>query len=165
MSVDDIADAARSNKMTLYRHFESKNALIAEYVRKLAVEQDCAWEGLTNRFRGEPLGALKAWIDLVAGSLSSDHYRGCPLANAAVEIAEIDHPARSIIEEHKQRQRDRLVPVCRDAGFVESERLADQIFLLIEGARVNVQATGRRGPGSRIRELLLALLASSKRTN
>ena len=36
VSVDEIAAAARTNKMTLYRHFRSKDLLIAEYLRARA---------------------------------------------------------------------------------------------------------------------------------
>ncbi len=33
VTVDDIAAAAQTNKMTLYRHFASKDLLVAEYLR------------------------------------------------------------------------------------------------------------------------------------
>ena len=35
VSVDEIAAAAETNKMTLYRHFESRDLLIAEYLKTL----------------------------------------------------------------------------------------------------------------------------------
>ena len=46
VGVEAIADAAGTNKMTLYRHFESKDALVAEYLRGLAEEKHDIWTAL-----------------------------------------------------------------------------------------------------------------------
>ena len=85
------------------------------------------------------------------------------MANAAVEFPEKDHPARVVIEESKKEQCNRLVKLCRDAGFLEPERLAEELFLLFEGACVNVQSLGRTGPGSRFAERAFALMDSHPR--
>ena len=44
VSVEAIVDAALTNKMTLYRHFKSKDDLIVAYVNQLASEGDIVWE-------------------------------------------------------------------------------------------------------------------------
>jgi hypothetical protein len=85
------------------------------------------------------------------------------MANAAVEFPEKNHPARVVIEESKKEQCNRLVKLCRDAGFLEPERLAEELFLLFEGACVNVQSLGRNGPGARFTERAYALMDSHPR--
>jgi hypothetical protein len=85
--------------------------------------------------------------------------RGCALANAAVELADKDHPARKVIEEVKRGQRDRLVRLCR-AAVLEPEFLADELFLLLEGARVSAQSVGRDGPAARLVRMGEAIIAS-----
>ena len=45
VGVEAIAEAAGTNKMTLYRHFESKDELVAEYLRRLATEAEASWGG------------------------------------------------------------------------------------------------------------------------
>lgn len=99
----------------------------------------------------------------MAGHMCDADNRGCPLANAAVELADRGHPARAVIEEHKSHQREQLMRLCRDAGFQEPERLADEIFLLLEGASVSMQSEGGKGPSTRVGEMLCALLRSSPR--
>ena len=51
--------------------------------------------------------------------------RGCTMANAAVEIAEADHPARRFIEERKAAYRVRLTALCAAAGAAQADLLAD----------------------------------------
>jgi AcrR family transcriptional regulator len=163
VSVDEIAAAAQSNKMTLYRHFESKDQLVAEYLRSL---NDYAVTRDAEAIRGHPGDAyaqLCALIARVADDLCAADLRGCPMANAAVEFPQKDHPARKVIEESKQQQCDRLTKLCRDAGFDEPEQLAEDLFLLFEGACVNVQSQGRCGPGSRFKDRAFGLIKSARR--
>jgi hypothetical protein len=68
--------------------------------------------------------------------LAAPDERGCALANAAIELADKDHPARRVIEEFKRAHRMRLVQLSQDAGLSEPEMLADELHLLLEGARV-----------------------------
>ncbi len=68
--------------------------------------------------------------------------RGCPLANAAVELPEKDHPARRVIEDFKTAQRVKLIELCRAGGLREPDMLADELSLLLEGARVSAQSVG-----------------------
>jgi AcrR family transcriptional regulator len=163
VSVDEIAAAADTNKMTLYRHFESKDLLIAEYLRTLAREADVQWNELARAYPGEPLAQLRTWVECIASMMAKSGDRGCALANAAVELPEKDHPARAVIEEHKTHQREQLAALCGAAGFENPEQLADQIFLLLEGARVNLQSVGHEGPGTRVGAMLCSLLSSAPR--
>ena len=158
VSVDEIAAHAGTNKMTLYRHFESKDRLIAEYLRQLAAETDASWSELARTYPNAPRAQLEAWLRRLSEGMSDPSNRGCALANAAVEIPEKDHPARQVIEQHKRHQREHIASLCRGAGFKDPDKLADEIFLLLEGARVNMQSVGREGPCHRMGALFKALL-------
>jgi AcrR family transcriptional regulator len=160
VSVDEIAAAAQTNKMTLYRHFQSKDLLIAEYVRALAADADAQWDELARAHPRDPKAQLQAWIAQTGETLATVGGRGCAVANAAVEIPDKDHPARPIIEQHKTHMRENLVELCREAKLKKPEQLADEIFLIAEGARVNLQSVGSGGPGTRFCEMACALIAS-----
>jgi hypothetical protein len=68
-----------------------------------------------------------------------------------------------VVEAHKRKQRERLVALVREAGYTRPERVADELFLLIEGARVSLQSVGPAGPGARLYALAEGLLATAPR--
>ncbi|QKC93167.1 TetR/AcrR family transcriptional regulator [Mesorhizobium sp. NZP2234] len=159
VGVDAITEAAGTNKMTLYRHFESKDELIVECLRANAAKAGAMWDTFEAEFPGDKLAQLHAWIRKAAAMLNADG-RGCDMANAAAELTEPDHPARLVIKELKEAQRERLVTLCRDAGIGQAELLADTLSLLFEGARVSVQTVGAEGPSTQFVRMAEGLVVS-----
>ena len=39
--------------------------------------------------------------------------------------------------------------LCRDIGLKDPERVAEELFLMLEGARNSLQSVGAAGPGAR----------------
>jgi AcrR family transcriptional regulator len=147
VGVDAIAEAADTNKMTLYRHFGSKDELIVACLFTAAAEEQKRWGDLAISFPGDAQRQLRGWVEMAAVSAFEDA-RGCDIANAAIELAAGDHPARKVIEQFKTNYRDRLAQLCRKAGVRDADLLADALCLLLEGARVSWQSVGPNGPAA-----------------
>ena len=159
VGVDAIAEAAGTNKMTLYRHFGSKDHLILEYLNYKGKKSDEAWAEIEAAHPDDPVGQLYGFVDKAAQFIAEDE-RGCDLANAAVELTEEGHPGLRVIEEFKVRQRDRLARLCQAAGASQPDLLADALVLLIEGARISRRSVGTGGPSANLAQTSKAVIAS-----
>jgi AcrR family transcriptional regulator len=137
VGIDAIAAQADTTKMSLYRSFPSKDELVAEWLRDHDAKFWQTWDALSQKHSGAPRKQLQAAFGLLAKHVSDPGARGCPMANAAVEITEKDHPARRVIEAHKSKLRQRLAELCQRTGASEAALLADELFLLMEGAQVS----------------------------
>ena len=106
---------------------------------------------------------MRGWLKEMAARVGSDDERGCALANAAVELPEKEHPARRVIETFKTAQRRRIIELCSAADLTDPEMLADELFLLLEGARVTAQSIGRDGLSDRFVRMGEAMIAAHER--
>ena len=150
VGVETIAEEAKTTKMSLYRSFPSKDELVAEWLRDHDIKFWQTWDATSRRFPANPRKQLKAAFTLLAKHVVDPQARGCPMANAAVELTDKDHPARKVIEAHKAKLRTRLAEMCARLGARKPRLLADQLFLLMEGAQVSTQILGVRGPARNV---------------
>jgi len=150
VGVETIAVEAKTTKMSLYRSFPSKDELVAEWLRDHDIRFWQTWDATSRRFPANPRKQLKAAFTLLAKHVIDPQARGCPMANAAVELTDKDHPARKVIEAHKAKLRTRLAEMCARLGARKPRLLADQLFLLMEGAQVSTQILGVRGPAKNV---------------
>jgi AcrR family transcriptional regulator len=160
VGVEAIAAAADTNKMTLYRHFESKDALIAEWVKGIVAEKERSWDELRAAHPGDPVAQLVEWSRRTAATLAELEERGSPIHNALAELPEPDHPARREIDEYRQRDHKRILALCREAGFTDPELAADQFYFLLEGAKSCVSCIGLKRVGQHLIRLVDSMVAT-----
>lgn len=149
VGVEAIAAEAETTKMSLYRNFPSKDVLVAEWLRDHDARFWQTWDAMSRKYPGDPRKQLQTAFGLLSKHVSDPSARGCPMANAAVEITDRDHPARKVIETHKVTLRTRLAQLCREVGAREPALLADELFLLMEGAQISI-VLGVRGPARNV---------------
>jgi len=163
VGVEAIAETAGTNKMTLYRHFASKDELVAEWVRGIVDQKEAEWDDIAAQHPGDPQEQLVDWSRRVAKKFAEMEERGSTLGNALAELPEPDHPARRVIDGHRLREHERIRRVCREAGFPEPELAADQFYFLLEGAKACVHCIGLKRVGEHLMRSVDALVAAHRR--
>src|SRR5215813_2774228 len=101
IGVDAIADAAGSNKMTLYRHFGSKDDLLVACIEKAAIEAEALWTELETAHPGDAAAQLQDWVRRAGEFITIDH-GNCELLDAAAQLVESDHPAHLMIKQSRK---------------------------------------------------------------
>lgn len=155
VGVQAIAERAETTKMAIYRHFDTKDALVAEWLRILAADYHAAFDRVETEHPGRPREQILGLARFIAEGLPTLSHRGCPFINSLAELPDRSHPARQVIEEHKARQTRRLVGMCADAGLPDPEQAAAEITFALEGAQVSTQ----NGSIDRVGERLLRIVA------
>jgi AcrR family transcriptional regulator len=134
IGVDTVVEQSGVSKTSLYRLFDSKDALIAAF----AAEKDrlfwAWWDRLEERHAGDPRALLEALLSGVAQRIGHSTYRGCPFLNLAAEFADDNHPGRVVARDNKEEMRARLATIVAKLGVGDPNRTASQIALIINGA-------------------------------
>jgi AcrR family transcriptional regulator len=162
IGVEAIAEAADTNKMTLYRHFPSKDELIAEWARGIVDEKEKVWDELAAKHPNDPHAQLTEWSHRVADKLAAMERRGSMLANALAELPDKDHPARRVIQAHKLREHKHIRQLCEQAGFQDPDLAANLFYMLLEGAFSCIQCTGMKRIGEDLIRLVDLMVANSR---
>jgi AcrR family transcriptional regulator len=139
VGVDAVVKRAGVNKMSLYRQFESKDALMLHYLAGREVRFWNYFDASLAKHPGKPREQLKqVFIDL-AERAQKPGYRGCPFVNIAVEFPDPEHPVRGVVAENKNQLMTRLLELATQAGARDPQALANGVALLIEGGYTATQ--------------------------
>jgi AcrR family transcriptional regulator len=139
VGVDLVVEKAGVAKTSLYRHFRTKDDLIAAFLQREDEDFWGTWDRVAAQYTDEPAAELDAHLGWIGERVGRPNYRGCPQINVAAEFPEIDHPARKVAATHKRQMRQRLKRIAQQLGVARSDELAGQLSLLINGAFVSSQ--------------------------
>ncbi len=163
VGVEAIAEAAQTNKMTLYRYFDSKDELITEWVRGIVAHKEEDWKDLNAKHRGDPEGQLQDWSRRTAAQLRAMEERGSALGNAFAELPDPNHPARRVMKEHKLRAHKRVVRLCKAAGFPDPAFSANLFTMMLEGAHSCGTCVGMRQIGEHLVRVVDRMVENNRR--
>src|SRR6267154_2707006 len=116
IGVDTVVERSGVSKTTLYRLFESKDALITAF----AAEQDRLfwvwWDRVEEQHADDPRALLDALLSGIAKRIGHPAYRGCPFLNLATELPDPSHPGRVVAAGNKEEMRKRLAAIVARLG-------------------------------------------------
>ncbi|HYU57201.1 MAG TPA: TetR/AcrR family transcriptional regulator [Actinomycetota bacterium] len=159
VGVDTIIAESGVAKMTLYRHFRSKDELIAAYLER-ADRYLLQWiEGLIAP-HADPRDALIGVFDGVAKLASSPECLGCAFVGAAAEFPEPEHPGHRVALGHKRAVAASLRELAEAAGATDPDELADELLLVMDGAWSASRVFGPGNHGRRAAEAARTLIGA-----
>jgi len=136
IGIDTVVEQSGVSKTSLYRVFDSKDALICAF----AAEKDqlfwAWWDGVEEQHTEDPRALLDALLSGIAKRIAHPAFRGCPFLNLATEFPDENHPGRVIARNNKEELRARLATIVARLGVSDPNRTASQIMLIINGAYV-----------------------------
>ncbi|MGA3228290.1 MAG: helix-turn-helix domain-containing protein [Acidobacteriaceae bacterium] len=139
VGVDLVVEEAGVAKTSLYRHFRTKDDLIAAFLHREDEDFWKCWDNTRQRHHSDAEAELEAQLKWIGERVSRPNYRGCPQLNVAAEFPDLDHPARAVATAHKRELRRRLRDLAERLGAKRPDELAAQLSLLINGAFVSSQ--------------------------
>ena len=142
-SIRQIASEAGVTEGALYRHFESKDELVCEALkRRHGWELDTFMKAVNEISAGDPRQTLLALFDVLHNWFTAPDFRGCQFINAAAEFPMPHDPVHQEAARHKVETRQLLRDVAQASGGTDPDELAGQIMVLFEGAITLRQVTG-----------------------
>ena len=162
VGVDLVVAEAGVAKTSLYRHFGTKDDLIAAFLAREDEDFWSNWDRIAERHADDAAAELDVHLGWIGERLGRDNYRGCPQINVAAEFPEPDHPARRTAAAHKREMRRRLKTIAERLGTTRPDELAGQLSLLINGAFVSASVLERGEAIPLLRRTARALIEAGR---
>ena len=134
VGVDTIVAQSGVAKTTLYDHFPSKDDLVLAY---LTVHDQMfwqAWETTLEQHPESPEQQLRDLFQMLEAGIATPEVLGCAFLSAASEFPELGQSSHQLALAHKQKVKTQFQALAQAAGVMQSEQLAEQLLLLLNGA-------------------------------
>lgn len=160
VGIDRIIAEAGVAKMSLYKHFPSKDDLILavlEYRETGVLE---FFRSAMERHSKKVKNPLRAFFAALKDHFNSPGFRGCPFQNAAVELADPTHPGAEFVRGHKQRFSEFLRGLVEGTVGKAAAKLAPAVCILVEGAIITAVIQGNPDAADVARDAALKLVGT-----
>lgn len=133
-SVDELLRRAEVSTATLYTHFGSKDALIAETLRVRMADWRMVWDQHIVT-APDDMARLLAVFDALASYREDQHHpsRWCAFLAAATELPEAADEISDVLAEDTALLATRLLHLSRPLAGERAQELADEVVLAYSG--------------------------------
>src|SRR5262249_50002266 len=143
VGIDRIIAEAGVAKMSLYKHFLSKDELILAVLKHREESVLAFFRSSMERYSQKSKNPLRAFFAALKDFFEMTGFRGCPFQNAAVELADPAHPGTEFVRGHKQRFSAFLREMIEASIGKAAAKVAPAVSILVEGALVTAVIQGR----------------------
>src|SRR6266849_2001674 len=159
VGVDTISARSGVAKMTLYRHYPSKDDLALAFLRRREELWTRSWlQQEVERRAQAPAERLLAVFDVFDKWFRRSDFEGCSFVKVLLEHGDPGHPVRKAAEGHIETVRAFLRRLAANAGVRDADAFARQLQMVMMGSIVAAYA-GDRDAARRAKELGSLLLA------
>lgn len=134
VGVDRVVAEAQVTRVTFYRHFPSKDAVISAYLKEQLRQDQAQLARLRRNHPDDPRAVLTGLVEELAGTIGRPGFRGCPYANLTAEYCDGDHPARGIAGQHRAWLLSEVNTLLTELGVARPHMVAEQLVMLRAGA-------------------------------
>jgi AcrR family transcriptional regulator len=143
--IDRIIAESGVAKMSLYRHFPSKNHLITAFL-DWRHEHWMTWFTSAVEARWTQEAGLGVLADVLGEWFAEDDFRGCAFINTVAETGAADAPDHvQLAQAHKDGLETYIAALAGRLGLEAPDEVAQEAMLCVEGMIVRAQM--RRDPG------------------
>jgi AcrR family transcriptional regulator len=136
VGIDAIVERSGVAKMSLYRHFRSKQELIVAFLERREELWTIDWLKATVCQRAMlPADRLLAIFDAFDDWFRSETFDGCSFINVLLEYP-VGHPSRLAAGLHLAKIRIFLTELASEAGVKDAQTFADIWHMMMKGSIV-----------------------------
>ena len=162
VGIDAIIEQSGVARMTLYRHFGSKDALVLAFLERREQRWTRDWlQQEVSRRAVAPRDRLLAIFDVFDEWFQRHDFEGCSFINVLLEIADPQSELHRASADYLAKIRSFVAGLAAEAGVADPEGLAHKWHILMKGSIV-AAGEGDHSAARRAREVAALVLADSK---